>query len=177
MIRGAPFAVTLALIGGCATTSTQPPPSSASSARPAPPKTLPDLVARTPVGEGPPPATEGSLPDPAPDPRAPDSPPGSSLRYEATRPEFLWACADPPQNEIPKLPDSAKAELTARTDMVRFVVELYFEPDGRQAALFPQTTAQQREADEAVLEALRRWRSCPSDRRLHTRLTLDFHLR
>ena len=60
--------------------------------------------------------------------------------------------------------------------MVRDVVELYFESDGSPAGLFPQETAQQADTDEFVLGTLRRWRSCPTGRRVHIRATLDYRL-
>lgn len=149
----------------------------------APPKTLPELIAeKSPLdvvthqqAQG-----EGELPDPPLDPAAPDSPPGSSERYEATSGRILWQCANPPNNELPKLPDKVKAALKAALPptikVVRYVVELYFESDGSSAGLFPQETAHQADADEFVLGTLRRWRSCPTGRRVHIRATFDYRV-
>jgi hypothetical protein len=188
-IRRAPWMLPFALLAGCATAPRRPPaaspsaapaPAATSAAAPAPkPTTLAELAGKSPlpVVEHSDAQADGDLPDPPTNPAAPDSPPGSSQRYEAVSPEFLWQCANPPDNPLPQLPEAAKAALAATTKTVRYVVELYFEADGSPAGLLAQARAQRADADDAILGTLRRWRSCPGDRRVHTRLTLDYQLR
>jgi hypothetical protein len=165
------FAFAITVLTGCATARTVPK---------SPPKTLLEVVAKSsPLKE----VThqraqaDGDLPDPPLTPAAPDSPPGSSDRYEAIAGGILYECDHPPNNVVPQMPEAAKVALRRRIKIARYVVELYFEPDGRQAALFPQETPQQADADRAVLGTLRNWRSCPTGGRVHTRLTFDYDVR